>query len=118
MASFLTEEDVLVCSFKDRAAVAVLQNDPEAALQLLREFDAVATKLFLTIIPPPPHVTRAARAAKPQSPTGKPTFVGRPMVAKFPGRCAVCSSPFDAGSPILFNGDLKRAAHDACGGAA
>jgi hypothetical protein len=102
--------DVLVSSagFWTRCALAVASNDSDAGMELLREMHLAEGKIHLSIVP-------GTRAREPHVAAGG--FVGRPMQSRFPGVCAVCSKPFSAGSPILYDGDSKRAAHEACGGA-
>jgi hypothetical protein len=41
-------------------------------------------------------------------------FLGRPMVAKRGGACAVCGGSVQAGSAIVYNGTLKAIAHSKC----
>jgi hypothetical protein len=48
-------------------------------------------------------------------PAGAPPFMGRPMMAKFGGRCVVCGGAFQQNAPVIFNGSLKKTAHAACG---
>ena len=43
-------------------------------------------------------------------------FVGKPMHARFAGRCAVCGQGISEGDAIVYNGELKKAAHGRCGG--
>jgi hypothetical protein len=105
-------EDVLVNRFWARAAIAVSMNDPEAAMELLRDMVEVEGKIFLTICRPQgvvPRLSSDELAAK------GPVFRGRPMHAKWPGRCPVCNIAFGVGASILFNAELGRAAHDQCG---
>jgi len=104
MASPLPE-DRLVCSLFNRCAVAVGMNDKDAAFEIVRELYLLEGKCFLSIIPP------ASRRAENTS-SG---FVGRPILAKFFGRCAVCASGFGVGADILYDASQKRAAHLSCG---
>jgi hypothetical protein len=105
-------EDVLVNRFWARAAIAVSMNDPEAAMELLRDMVDVEGKIFLTICRPPgvvPRLSSDELAVK------GPVFRGRPMLAKWSGRCQVCNVAIGVGSSILYNSELRRAAHDQCG---
>lgn len=52
--------------------------------------------------------------SKPVLANGEP-FRGRPMQARFPGRCAVCSKRIAVDASIVFNSELKQAAHLGCG---
>lgn len=108
-------EDVLVNSggFWARAQIAISMNDPEAAMDLLRDMLSCEGKIYLTIIRPQGVVPRLALDAL--ATAGKPLFRGRPMHSKFPGRCAVCGVGFGVDAAIIYNGDQKRAAHDQCG---
>ena len=42
-------------------------------------------------------------------------FWGRPMFARRGGTCAVCRQPFAENDPIIYSGQVKQAAHAACG---
>jgi len=108
-------EDVLVNSggFWTRCAIAVSMNDTEAGMELLRDMHAVEGKIFLTIVRPQGVVPRLS--LDDIVATGKAVFKGRPMHAKFPGRCAVCGLSFGVDAAILYNGDQRKAAHDQCG---
>ncbi|HEY5373889.1 MAG TPA: hypothetical protein VIK01_09380 [Polyangiaceae bacterium] len=111
MSAHALPEDVLVNSFWNRCALAVLRNDAEAGLELLRDMALCEGKIFLTICEP---IARA-HTSEAVAPSEKPAFQGRPIPAKFAGRCAVCHSGFSVGAAILYNADQRRAAHNACG---
>ena len=42
-------------------------------------------------------------------------FRGRPMVSKRQSTCAVCGQQIKVDDDIVYNGDLRRAAHLGCG---
>jgi hypothetical protein len=100
-------EDVFINNAFHRAAIAIRTNDREAAFDLVNDLHLLEGKVFLTIVPGARE--REARAAA-------AGFVGRPIDSRFPGTCEVCRKPFGIGAPILYNADLRRAAHHACGG--
>jgi hypothetical protein len=56
---------------------------------------------------------RAERSPAP--PNHTPPFLGRPMNAKFGGRCAVCKGAINVGAPVIYNGGSKLTAHAHCG---
>jgi hypothetical protein len=106
-------EDVLVNSFWNRVALAVSMNDTEAGMELLREMHLIEGKIFLTICRPPGTVP--THSPEELAASGKPVFRGRPMLAKFAGRCAVCNVGFGIDAAILYNSEQRKAAHDQCG---
>lgn len=59
-----------------------------------------------------PHDERPPPAPATQ---GQPPFLGRPMSAKFAGRCAVCRTAIGVGAPVIYNGTSKLTAHAHCG---
>ena len=101
-------EDVLVSSagFWTRCALAVSMNDTEAGMELLREMHFAEGKIFLSIVPGARQREAQVKAAG---------FTGRPMESRFGGVCHVCAKPFGTGAAILYNRELRKAAHDACG---
>jgi hypothetical protein len=105
-------EDVLVNRFWARAAIAVSMADPEEAMALLRDMLEVEGKIFLTICRPQGVVPRLS--SDELAATG-PVFRGRPILAKWSGRCQVCNIAIGVGSSILYNSEQRRAAHDQCG---
>lgn len=64
---------------------------------------------------PRPTTDASASGAQPTGEPAAPRFTGRPLAAKYAGRCAVCGGSFPQGAAILYDGDAKRAAHDECG---
>jgi hypothetical protein len=52
--------------------------------------------------------------SKPELKSGE-AFKGRPMEASFGGRCAVCTSAFPVGAPIVYSREMRAAAHLGCG---
>lgn len=99
-------EDRFICSAWNEAAIAAGMNDKDAALEFVKKFASFEGKLRLTAI---------GLASGIGSTPERPSFVGRPIVSKFPGRCAVCALSFNVGADVLYNGDRKRAAHLRCG---
>jgi len=51
---------------------------------------------------------------KPVLKDGEP-FTGKPMSARFAGKCAVCEQPIAAGATIVYSAEQRRAAHIGCG---
>ena len=96
------------------AAIAVGMADAEAALEtcrkLLRIEEAGGRITFLDDLMG--HRTTVSRA--PQESTDG-IFRGRPIEARFAGRCAVCSGGIPVGSAILYSPEARKAAHLQCG---
>ena len=42
-------------------------------------------------------------------------FTGRPMISKFPGRCAVCAKALPTDSSVLYDPDRRKVACVTCG---
>jgi hypothetical protein len=94
-------EDRFICSAWNEAAIVAGMNDRDAALDFVRKFVSFEGKLKLTAVG--------------VQPTGAAVFVGRPIISKFTGRCAVCSLGFAVGAEVLHDPEQKRAAHLRCG---
>lgn len=99
--------DVLLCSLWARVAIAAGMNDKDAALEIVRDLHLAEGKLFITTTSPNTELG-AERAREPE-------FSGRPMISRFPGRCAVCRAGFPAGVEILYSAERRAAAHVRCG---
>jgi len=53
---------------------------------------------------------------KPSSENASPSaFRGKPMQSRYPGRCEVCGKSYGEGDSIVYNGDIRKAAHLGCG---
>lgn len=97
--------DILARELPDRVALCVgMPGEPAEAVAIVRDLSEVFVDYELRL-----------RAASKQSRSGHPAFTGRPMLARFASRCAVCSRAILEGSEILYNRDEKRAAHSSCG---
>lgn len=105
MAKPLPEDRFQVSAWNE-AAIAVGMNDPAACVEFTRKFLSFEGRLRLTAVGLP---------SQPDGALGAVRFVGRPIVSKFPGRCAVCSLGFNVGADILYSAEQKRAAHSRCG---
>lgn len=99
-------EDVMLNRFWPSVTWISVHGKADEALEFIRELSLLEGKLHVSIVPGSrEREVRAATAG----------FVGRPMQSKFAGRCSVCASGFGVGAAILYNGDLRRAAHASCG---
>ena|SRR6185503_20065446 len=97
--------DQLARAIWNRAAMAAGMNDTEVALEVCRELGEIEEAYELRL-----------RCADPRLASTKGTkFTGRPMEAKFAGRCVVCSGAIDVGDTILYSREQKRAGHLRCG---
>lgn len=99
-------EDVLLARFWPSVAWIATHGDTAEALEFVREIAEAKDKLHVSIVP---------NARQLEQQIALKGFSGRPMAARFSGRCAVCALGFGVGASILFDADTRRAAHDACG---
>ena len=99
-------EDVMLNRFWPSVAWISVHGKADEALEFVRELALLDGKLHVSIVPGAREREAKAAAAG---------FVGRPMPSKFAGRCFVCAGAFGVGADILYNSQLRKAAHDACG---
>lgn len=78
----------------------------EEALEFVRDLAEVIDELHISIVPGEAERKAAVAAVG---------FVGRPMTSRFASMCHVCKERFPAGADVLYNRELRRAAHNACG---
>src|SRR5689334_14372722 len=95
--------DILAREVMNRAAIAAGMNDREEALAVCRDLVEVEKAYDLRLRTGEQHAREM----------GAP-FVGKPMQSRFASTCAVCRQGISPGSNIIYNGELKRAAHAGC----
>jgi len=101
-------EDVMCAKFWRTVAATAALHDAEGALEFVKELAPLEGKLSISIVP-------NGRSIEEQSSAPASNFRGRPMPAKFAGRCAVCAGTIKIGADILYSAELRRAAHIQCG---
>ncbi len=95
--------DVLVASASDRIALAVMRSDAAAALELVRELHDLRSDVTIAL-------RTEARGGAPSPVPAR----GRPMPAKYVGRCARCNGPINVGTPIYYDRATRETSHARC----
>lgn len=91
--------DVLVARAPDLLALIWMKNDSAAALDLCRLLHDLRTDVVISL-------------RRDTDDRVEPR--GRPMPAKFPGRCATCAAAIGVGDPIYYDAESRKAVHARC----
>jgi hypothetical protein len=94
--------DALVAGSADRIALIVMREDAAGALELCRALHEHRADVHVAL--------RGGGTGNGATPAPR----GRPMPAKFPGRCAACNGPINIGTPITYDAESRKATHMRC----
>jgi hypothetical protein len=112
--------DCLARELPGRAALVASGHDgAEAAVQICKDLADVLSsgeyRLRLETAPESRDYIEPPEQTAPTANTTRQRFSGLPMTSKVAGRCAVCAQPIHVGASIVYNYELRRAAHRECG---